>query len=210
MTKHRSKKEWISQILDAARFEIDESGYSGFSMEAIVRRTGFSKGGIYRFYKNKSDVALALFTESYEHQLSFDIADCVSWNVPLTDTIFRLFERYNIPQEGARRADRIWIRLLPEVLNDEKFRRKRAELLMEIEEKIGELCIAITQRDNMDMPTDFKTRFCDSFALSAGLLEGLSVQTALGSSIEHQGILVKSFIDNLLINIFSSSSGPTG
>ncbi|MBN2340698.1 MAG: TetR/AcrR family transcriptional regulator [Deltaproteobacteria bacterium] len=206
MTKHRRKEEWISEILEAARIEIDEHGYTEFSMEALVRRTGFSKGGIYRFYKNKADVALELFSESYVQQLSFDLERCVEWNLPIADTIFRLFVRYSLPQEGARRADRIWIRLIPEVLNDAAFKERRAELLHDIEVKIGRLCKAIAERDGREIVADFDQKFSDSFSLSAGLLEGLSVQTALGCSIEHQGALVKTFIDSLIQNLFVPSS----
>ena len=202
MTKHKSKSEWITEILEAARIEIDENGYSEFSMEAIVRRTGFSKGGIYRFFSNKSDVALRLFTESYEQHLDFDVKECLGWKQPIADTVFRLFARYRMPEEGARRLDRIWIRLLPEVLNDARFSKKRAELLSEIRRKFGALCVALAERDGFPVPDDFEQRLSDSFELSAGLLEGLSVQTALGSPIEHQGVLVKTFVDHLIEDIF--------
>ncbi|MBN2719050.1 MAG: TetR/AcrR family transcriptional regulator [Deltaproteobacteria bacterium] len=202
MTKHRSKQEWIFEILEAARAEIDENGYADFSMEAVVRRTGFSKGGIYRFFGNKSDIALRIFAESYEAILSFDVQACLEWQLPMADTVFRLFNRYRLPEEGARRQDRIWIRLLPEVLNDQRFSLKRAELLAEIEMKIGTLCIELAKRDGFSIPVEFKEKFADSFELSAAMMEGLAVQTALGSAIEHQGALVKAFIDNLLHDMF--------
>ncbi|MBN2530673.1 MAG: TetR/AcrR family transcriptional regulator [Deltaproteobacteria bacterium] len=206
MTKHQSKDEWIAEILEAARVEIDENGYSEFSMEAIVRRTGFSKGGIYRFFKNKSEVGLQLFTESYNAQLDFDVNECVGWRLPMQETIFKLFIRYRLSEEGAKRMDRIWIRLLPEVLNDARFCDERARLLSEIKDKIGALCIVIAERDNIRIPADFHVKLSESFELSAALMEGFSVQTALGSgsAIEHQGILVRAFIDKLVQDIFIS------
>lgn len=202
MTKHRSKEDWISEILNAAQLEIDEHGFTEFSMESIVRRTGFSKGGIYRFYANKSEIALELFSASYQQQLDFEIERCLNWNLSITDTIFRLFVRYNRPQESARHADRIWIRLLPEVLNDKRFSDRRATLLLKIENKINDLCKALAVRDGVSLPSDFDQKFSDSFSLSASLLEGLSVQSALGSSIAHQGLLVKTFIDKLVQDLF--------
>ena len=205
MTKHRDKEEWITQILDAAKAEIDEKGYADFSMEAIVRRTGFSKGGIYRFFRNKSEVALQLFTEAYEEQLAFDVDECLGWNLPMDETVFRLFVRYRISEEGARTLDRIWIRLLPEVLNDARFSDKRAELLAAIQQKIGDLCVALAGRDGIPVPENFVTLFSNSFELSAALLEGLTVQTALGGEISHQATLVKAFVSQILRDIFSLS-----
>jgi AcrR family transcriptional regulator len=202
MTKHRNKEKWIAAILEAASVEIDEKGYADFSMEAIVRRTGFSKGGIYRFFSNKSEVALQLFIQAYEAQLAFDAEECLNWNLPMDETVFRLFVRYRIPEEGARALDRIWIRLLPEVLNDSRFSEKRAELLSAIREKIGNLCIAIAHRDNIAVPGNFASRLADSFELSAALLEGLSVQTALGGALSHQRVLVQSFISQIIRNLF--------
>ena len=202
MTKHRDKTEWISEILAASRAEIDETGYSDFSMEAVVRRTGFSKGGIYRFFSNKSDVGLSLFAESYESLLSFDVQDCLDWQLPMADTVFRLMARYNRPEEGARQQDRIWIRLLPEVLNDVRFSTKRAELLTKIKLKFGDLFIALARRDGLTVPVDFDEKFTNAFELSEALLEGMAVQTALGSAIAHQGILVRAFIDHVVKDIF--------
>jgi AcrR family transcriptional regulator len=203
MTKHRNREEWIAEILEAASAEIDEHGYADFSMESIVRRTGFSKGGIYRFFSNKSEVALQLFIQAYEAQLAFDAAECLNWNLPMDETVFRLFVRYRIPEEGARALDRIWVRLLPEVLNDQRFSTKRAELLSAIREKIGQLCLDIARRDHIAVPHNFTSRLSDSFEISAALLEGLAVQTALGGALSHQRVLVKAFISQIIQNLFA-------
>lgn len=198
MTKHRSKEEWIEEILDAAKVEIDQNGYADFSMEAIVRRTGLSKGGIYRFYKNKSEVALEIFADCYRTIMHFDSNTCVEWNLPLDETVFKLFARYSMPEEGARRADRLWVRLLPEVLHDDRFKEARAELIEEIKADLMALFRAVAKRDGLAEPEDLEARMSDAMYLGVGLMEGFAVQSALGSSIEHQAMLARSFVTNVV------------
>jgi AcrR family transcriptional regulator len=58
MTQNLSKDLRINSILDAAIEEFLEKGYEGASMEAIARRAGLSKGGLYHHFKNKDDVLM--------------------------------------------------------------------------------------------------------------------------------------------------------
>ena len=197
MTRHRAREEWISDILEAAKCEIDEKGYADFSMEAIVRRTGLSKGGIYRFFGNRSDVALELFAGCYRTLSEFDMDECVAWNLSLSETVFRLFGRYSMPENAARRADRLWVRLLPEVLNDRRFADTRARLIEEITSRFMELAVAVSRRDHVTLPEDLTQRMPDIFALGVGMMEGFALQSALGSSIADQGRLVRSFFADL-------------
>lgn len=198
MTKHRSKEEWISEILSAAADEIDENGYSEFSMEAIVRRTGLSKGGIYRFYKNRADVALDVFSSTYRKLLDFDMDSAVSWNLPLDETIFKLILRYNIDEDEARKYDRIWVKLVPEVLVDERFKEARSLLLQEIKIKMLELISRIAERDKIEFHDEFDDAIVEAFSMMTGLLEGFAVQSALGASIELQANQVRQFISGVV------------
>jgi AcrR family transcriptional regulator len=56
-------------------------------MEAIAARTALSKGGVYRFFANKREVALALYTRCYDEHLDFEIDDAVAWGLPISETI---------------------------------------------------------------------------------------------------------------------------
>ncbi|MDF2985785.1 MAG: hypothetical protein K0R50_1295 [Eubacterium sp.] len=53
MTKKQSKDARIESLLSAAVEEFLEKGYSGASMEAIAKRAGVSKGGLYHHFSNK-------------------------------------------------------------------------------------------------------------------------------------------------------------
>ncbi len=49
-------------IIEAAAAILEESGYAGFTLDAVVKRAGSSKPSIYRWWKNKA----ALIVEVYE------------------------------------------------------------------------------------------------------------------------------------------------
>ena len=57
MTQNLSKDQRISSILDAAIEEFLEKGYERASMEAIAKRAGLSKGGLYHHFINKDEVS---------------------------------------------------------------------------------------------------------------------------------------------------------
>lgn len=53
MTKKQPKEIRLEAILSAAVEEFLEKGYNGASMDAIARRAGVSKGGLYHHFPNK-------------------------------------------------------------------------------------------------------------------------------------------------------------
>jgi AcrR family transcriptional regulator len=58
MTKKMSKEERIEEIIQAAVDEFLDNGYDGTSMEAIARRAGISKGGLYHHFSSKDEILL--------------------------------------------------------------------------------------------------------------------------------------------------------
>lgn len=53
MTKKLTREDRIESLLSAAVEEFVEKGYGGASMDAIARRAGVSKGGLYHHFPNK-------------------------------------------------------------------------------------------------------------------------------------------------------------
>ncbi|MBN2804365.1 MAG: hypothetical protein JXR91_14815, partial [Deltaproteobacteria bacterium] len=164
--------------------------------------TGLSKGGIYRFFKNKTEVALALFFECYSSNLDFKVEECLNWNLSIGETIFKMISRYSSPVENARRTDRVWVKLLPEVLNDKRFSETRASLLKEIEVKMLLIAETVAARDGLRMIPEMYSRVPDAIAIGLGLMEGFAIQSALGGPIEHQGILAKEFVTAIVSRFF--------
>jgi AcrR family transcriptional regulator len=56
MTKKLPKDKRMKDIVRAAVDEFLEKGYEGASMEAIAKRTGISKGGLYHHFKSKDEI----------------------------------------------------------------------------------------------------------------------------------------------------------
>ncbi|MDP3855841.1 TetR/AcrR family transcriptional regulator [Phenylobacterium sp.] len=57
-------------ILDAAAAVLEESGYAGFSMDAVARRANSSKPTIYRWWRNKAALIMEVYEEASEAALA--------------------------------------------------------------------------------------------------------------------------------------------
>lgn len=59
------KEERRESLLRAAAELFDEEGLDGVSLNAIARRSGISKGNIYRYFESREDIFLNLFIEDF-------------------------------------------------------------------------------------------------------------------------------------------------
>lgn len=59
-----------ASILAAATKILDESGYAGFSIDAVARRAGASKPTIYRWWKGKAALIIELYEKERETALT--------------------------------------------------------------------------------------------------------------------------------------------
>ncbi len=60
------KEEQKNKILYAAKTQFVEIGFSGTSMRAIAKDAGMTVGNIYRYFKNKKDIANAIISPVLE------------------------------------------------------------------------------------------------------------------------------------------------
>jgi AcrR family transcriptional regulator len=201
MTKHRKKEEWVTEILDAAATRIVEEGYSNLTMEAIAARTTLSKGGVYRYFGNKRDVALALFQRVYKNAVDFDIDDIVSRNVPMQDTIQHLLV-VRREADQLRQDHNIWVQLIPETLWDDGFRKERQRLFDLLVGKFEDLFRKLAERDGLVIPPELEPAFKRYVYLGLVLREGMTFQSVLGLSIEEQGEMYRHFISVFVKEIF--------
>ncbi len=199
MTKHRKREEWIEEILEAAADELVSVGYSRLTMDAIAARTDLSKGGVYRFFSNKREIALALFTRHYRELLVFEADEVITWNLPITETLYRLlFEQW---EEGRLRRDqKVWVQLISETLRDEEFAAERERLLEQLREKFGELVKRLLDHYGLEMDDERDQKLDTALRLGIALLEGLVIQGTTGTPIEEQAALVRRFINVMLID----------
>jgi AcrR family transcriptional regulator len=200
MTKHRKKEEWIEQILDAAASQVVEEGYSKLTMEGIAARTSLSKAGVYRYFGNKRDVALALFQRVYMHSADFDFDEVLAWNLPTGETIQRLL---TVRRENELRQEHnIWVQLIPKTLWDEGFRQERKRLMQMFQEKFELLIRRIADRDGLTICPDREEEFKRHVLVGVLLREGMIFQSALGLPAEEQGQLYRQFIEVFFKEVF--------
>lgn len=207
MTKHRKREEWIAEILEAAASVIDENGYPNLTMEAIASRTGLSKGGVYRFYKNKKDVALALFAKLYLKMLDFDVDEVAGWSLPIEETVFRLL--FAQPETGGsdddlsdeERNGRIWVQLLPETHWSQEFRREGLRLQGRVRAKYRDLVLKLIERDGILVSTDFEQRLETALELGTAMMQGLVTQSTTGASRGERAEALRKFIGVMMAHV---------
>lgn len=209
MTRHRKREEWIADILAAAAEVIDRSGYPNLTMEAIAASTGLSKGGVYRFFKNKRDVALALFSKLYLQLLDFDLDAVLQWNASIEETIFRLLFSQFDAERSDERTGRIWVQLLPETTWSEDFRQEARRLQEVLTDKYRRLVRRLIERDRISVPADFEGRLQVAFDLGTAIMQGLVIQGTTGAPRAVRARLLRQFIAVMMDEMFSPNKMPT-
>ena len=58
MARKKPREERTGEIIQAAVDEFLECGYDGASMEAIAKKAGISKGGLYHHFSSKDEILL--------------------------------------------------------------------------------------------------------------------------------------------------------
>jgi len=91
--------ETHQSILAAARQILDESGYAGFTIEAVARRARASKPTIYRWWKGKADLIMEVYEGERETALS--ISDRGSLEQELTIRMRNLWRLWQSTPLGS-------------------------------------------------------------------------------------------------------------
>ena len=196
MTRHRQREAWVEEILTAAADEIAAEGYSRLTMEAVIARTDLSKGGVYRFFKNKHELGLALFARCYVRARDFDIDEAVAWGLSIEETVFRLlFGRFD---DTAARDELVWLQLIPETVHRPEFLDSRRRLVEQVKDRYRELVVRLVERDGHAARDGFGPRLEAALAVGHAMIEGLSLQGPLGTPREEQAAIVRRVLSLLL------------
>ena len=194
MTKHKTPEERVEEILDAAAEVIDQEGYAKLTMERIIARTTLSKGGVYRFFHNKRDVALALISRIFDHWTLIDVDEVVGWNLPLMETIVRLFFPKDWPDEKEMQQRRIWLEILPDTLRDEEFGAERNRQRARGSEQYRQLVKRIMERDQLTVPEEMEQLLERMITVGEVFFEGLLLTSLIGDNSENLKQQAREFI----------------
>ena len=204
MTRHRSREERIDEILAAAVEEIDENGLPGLTMDALARRTTISKAAIYRFFRNKQEVALALFEYLLSDYAAIDVEEALSWQLPFQDTLMRcIYERHTA--EERQRFERTWVQLLPATLHDPAFAERRRAGLEEVQAMYVELGRGLVAREGIVPRGGFEERLRTGVLLGTCFLEGLEIEALTMDLGEHHERYIRRFLETLIAEVLGGS-----
>jgi AcrR family transcriptional regulator len=197
MTRHRSREDRVVEILASAAEVVDELGYPALTMDAVARRTALSKGGIYRYFANKDDLALALFEVALEAEVHVDEPEVFGWRLPLLETLLRLMMHDHRTVDAAR-LHRIFLQLLPETLLKPTFRRVKQQIEDRYVERYGRLVVALLARDGIAPVAGFLERLAVSLRLAATLMEGMTYRLIGGTSHDELEAQCRRFLEVML------------
>lgn len=120
-----------SQILDAARRCFARNGFHATSMQDVISEAGLSVGAVYRYFKSKEELRIAV-TEATTSALLSELGTVADHTppLPLTDALVQVFEliepRLAEPDSVARIAIQAW----GEALRDPDLGRYVTEILV--------------------------------------------------------------------------------
>lgn len=202
MTRHRKAEDWIEHILKIAEDELIREGYDGLTMDAIAAKAELSKGGIYRFFRNKQEVALGLFTKHYRELLEFDLEEAVAWNISMPDTIHRiLFGQWEDATQNLNQ--RVWVELVSQTARVESFAEERERMHLLLRDKFRVLVERLAGRDHLQLNDNTLFQIDTTLLLGIALLEGLVLQRTAGTLFREQSLLAKRFIEVMLKDTFA-------
>lgn len=195
MTKHRRKEAWVADILEAAAVEVDQEGYANLTMDGIAARAGLSKGGVYRFFRGKQALLVALLRHVHDQVVDFDVDTALGWQLPRSDTLARVFVDQPMANARlARRNHRIWLQLLSLSLFDDGVRREQRRLARAFEDKCIGLVQRLLDRDGHTLDGSVRQRVRGAVHMGMVLRDGGAVRNAGGASLRDVAQVGRLFI----------------
>ena len=158
MTKHRSREDRIEEILHAASELILEKGFATMTMEAIAARTSLSKGGVYRFFANKKQIALALLDSLYDGYIDFENDNPLDWGLNVEDTLLKVVMSNHFNEDEGLALDKIWLQLMSETVTDEDFKQIKQQHLHRIQEEVATLVTELLRREKKKLTPEGEDR----------------------------------------------------
>ncbi len=198
MTKHRSREDRIQEILDATSDVIDEHGLPALTMDAIAAHCSLSKGGVYRFFPNKHAVCLALFDQIYSFIAEINVEECLSWNLPITETLSRLIFRDDFSHAQVTRHYRLWLLLLSQSLLNEDFRKTKQKYMLQIEVDAAHLISAVLARDGLELSDQTKNELTMAIQVANTMLEGMVIEALCGTPREDLQQRIRWWLERIL------------
>jgi AcrR family transcriptional regulator len=129
LRKERQRAEREKMILDVSRRLLLEQGFSGLTMDRLVKEVEYSKGVVYEHFKSKEDLVLALAVESMERKAAWFSRAAA----------FQGRDRERMMAIGV--SEELFVRLNPQYFHTEQIIRMSLMAERASDERFGELLV---------------------------------------------------------------------
>lgn len=197
MTKQKNPDQRKQEIIAAAIELLYEKGITGFTMDAVVARSVLSKGGVYRFYKNRDDLLTDVFQYLAKSFQPIEIETALSWHLPLKDTLMRLLFSV-FYREDSFILRRIHMQLMLELSGDEHLLEMMQEMFDRISNQYKKIIFTIIERDGLSTTPQFEKVIVSGIAIGQSLFDGLIINSLDGMPIAEIENRMFTFIDLIL------------
>ena len=197
MTKQKNPDQRKREIIAAAIELLYEKGISGFTMDAVVARSVLSKGGVYRFYKNRDELLADVFQDLAKSFQPIAIEEALSWNLSLKDTLMRLAFSIFYREDGFK-LRRIHMQLMLELSSDEHLLELMQATFDSISDQYKEIIFTIIARDGLNTTPQFESIIASGIAIGQSLFDGLIINSLDGMPIDEIENRMHAFIDLVL------------
>ncbi len=124
-----------AEIMEAALRCLQRTGYSGLSMDDIVKESGLSKGTIYWHFKNKKDLFINLF-ENMIRQAVAGFTPLLTQEITAAEKLYQILSSVSqIADEDLKFAS-LPLTLMTEMLNDEDFIERYQRIVSEFANEV--------------------------------------------------------------------------
>jgi AcrR family transcriptional regulator len=180
-------------IIEAAIAILNESGYGGFTIEAVARRSGAGKPTIYRWWKTKSELFMEVYVR--ESAALMPIEDLGSMRAELVAQIKSIFHFWH--ETACGRAFR---GLIAESQADAKSLARLRDQFMAPRRNLARTILERAQRRGEIAGENIGT--------ALDLLYGFSIYHLLTGQVEDDGHTIEAMVDLLVSGLTAGRAPP--
>lgn len=205
MTPDEHTEQRRTAIVTAAREAFARGGYAQTTMDEIAAAAGISKGSLYNYFESKEalfEAVLRAYALGVEEEIEAALAEETSAGEQLTEMIRQWYRRLESIRDMSRLTLEFWATAAH--TGPGRIGTTLSELYRRWRDRLAEI-IAAGQAAG-----EFSER-CDpamQAALLLGLLDGIEMQTVLGTGVELTPVLMQAMVRQVLAGLGAPAAAP--
>lgn len=205
MARTSVETERREQILLSACEQIAERGVLGLRVADVARRAGVSPGIVHYYFDSKLELIRAAFEDNFNRSLARRAVIFANTTDPAGQVLAELVRSYSPVEPETVQAWHVWVELWAAALQDDELKATHDRAYSRWVDMVEEVIVRGQRKGQLiDV---------DSSGLAhhlVGLIDGLSVQTLLGSrgmTVERMRSICETFLTSIMVS--SRQQDPT-